>query len=41
MHFAVTANAMNCVKKLIETMPNMVNVQMMNGVTPVYLGFSS
>ena len=38
LHFAVVTNAVNSLKILLEIVPSLVNVQMANGVTPVYLG---
>ena len=37
MHFAVASNSFECLKKLVELVPSLVNIQMSNGVTPIYL----
>lgn len=36
-HFAASANANRCLKRLIQIMPSYVNNQMVNGITPIYL----
>lgn len=36
-HFAASANAVRCLKRLIQIIPSYVNIQMVNGITPIYL----
>ena len=38
LHFACANNSFNTLKLLVHAAPSFVNVQMNNGVTPVYLG---
>ena len=38
LHFAVAANAANSARLLLETVPSLINMQMTNGVTSIYLG---
>ncbi|CAF0720907.1 unnamed protein product [Brachionus calyciflorus] len=36
-HFAASSNAFKSLRRLIQIVPNYVNCQMINGVTPIYL----
>ncbi|RNA43962.1 espin isoform X1 [Brachionus plicatilis] len=36
-HFAASANAIRCLKRLVQILPSYVNNQMVNGITPIYL----
>ena len=38
LHFAVVTNSINSIKLLLEYVPSLINVQMQNGVTAIYLG---
>ena len=38
LHFAVAANATSSARLLLEAVPSLINMQMTNGVTPIYLG---
>ncbi len=33
LHFACSNNSLNAVKKLLQILPNLINIQMMNGIT--------
>jgi len=39
LHFACASSSFRCIKKIIEAVPSLVNNQMMNGVTSLYLGY--
>lgn len=38
IHFAASTNSMKCLRRLMQVIPGYINIQMINGVTPVYLG---
>lgn len=38
LHFAAATNSLSSVRKILEVAPSLINVQMMNGVTAIYLG---
>ena len=38
LHFAVVTNSINSIKLLLEYVPSLINMQMQNGVTAIYLG---
>lgn len=38
LHFACSTNSIRSMKKILKTVPNLINIQMMNGVTALYLG---
>ena len=38
LHFACATNSLKSLKTILKTVPNLINIQMMNGVTPLYLG---
>ncbi len=38
LHFACATNSVRSMKKIVQTVPSLINIQMMNGVTALYLG---